>query len=164
VQLTFRQQIARVYDLASFEQVDEFAYQGQGWGLAFDGTSFVMSNGSSDLTLRDPRTFAVQATIPVTLEGRPQPRLNELECVGDLIYANVFLTGDVLEIGRDGVVRKVIDLSALLTPNERCCLGLGEPDLQAAAVLNGIAYDPTDGNFLVTGKLWPKVFRVQFAP
>ena len=29
-------------------------------------------------------------------------------------------------------------------------------------VLNGIAYDPADKTFLITGKLWPKLFRVKF--
>jgi glutaminyl-peptide cyclotransferase len=164
VQLTFTQQSARIHELPSFDRVGEFTYEGQGWGLAFDGTSFVMSNGSSELTLRDPVTFDVRSRIAVTLEGQPQRLLNELECVGDLIYANVFRTDCILEFGRDGLVCKVIDLSDLLKPNERCCLGLGDPLWQRAAVLNGIAYDPSDGTFLVTGKLWPKIFRVRFVP
>ena len=32
----------------------------------------------------------------------------------------------------------------------------------ADAVLNGIAYDSTSGSFLVTGKLWSKLYRVRF--
>lgn len=164
VQLTFRQQRARVHALPSFERVGEFSYDGEGWGLAFDGRRFVMSNGSSELTLRDPDTFAVQSTIRVSVEGRPQARLNELECVGELIYANVFGTSCILEIGPDGVVRKVIDLANLLSPLEQGCLGLGDPLHRRAAVLNGIAYDPASDTFLITGKLWPKVFRVRFVP
>ncbi|MFI5075802.1 MAG: glutaminyl-peptide cyclotransferase, partial [Vicinamibacteria bacterium] len=30
--------------------------------------------------------------------------------------------------------------------------------------LNGIAYDPADGTFLITGKRWPKLFKVRFVP
>jgi len=164
VQLTYRQQIAYVYDLASFKPIGEYKYTGEGWGLCFDGKNFIMSNGSNELTLRDPVTFAVLSTIPVTLDGNPQAKLNELECVGDLIYANVFGTPSIVEIGRDGVVRKVIDLPDLLTQHDRECLGLGIPHGQDYAVLNGIAYDPADGTFLVTGKLWPKMFRVKFVP
>ena len=164
VQLTFKQQIALIYELGSFRRIGEFSYTGEGWGLCYDGQHFVMSNGSTDLTLRDARTFAVKSTVPVTLDGQPQKFLNELECVGDLVYANVFGTSNILEIGRDGVVRKVIDLSDLLTPQEQGCLGLGVPKGQQNAVLNGIAYDPADSTFLVTGKLWPKVFRVRFVP
>ncbi|MGH9161780.1 MAG: glutaminyl-peptide cyclotransferase, partial [Vicinamibacteraceae bacterium] len=29
-------------------------------------------------------------------------------------------------------------------------------------VLNGIAYDPSTKTFLMTGKLWPRLFRVRF--
>jgi len=162
VQLTYRQQIAHVYDLQSFKPIGEYKYTGEGWGLCFDGNNFVMSNGSSDLTLRDPVTFAATSTIAVTVDGKPQARLNELECVGDLIYANVYGTHDILEIGRDGVVKKIIDLSDLLTQHDRACLGLGLPHGQDYAVLNGIAYDASDQTFLVTGKLWPKMLRVKF--
>jgi glutaminyl-peptide cyclotransferase len=31
-------------------------------------------------------------------------------------------------------------------------------------VLNGIAYDSTTKNFLITGKRWPKMFEVRVAP
>lgn len=164
VQLTLRQQRARIHALPSFDRVGEFSYEGEGWGLAFDGRRFVMSNGSSELTLRDPQTFEVLSTVRVSVEGRPQPRLNELECVGELVYANVFGTSCILEIGPDGVVRKVIDLAELLSPLEQGCLGLGDPIYRRAAVLNGIAYDPSNDTFLITGKLWPKVFRVRFVP
>lgn len=163
VQLTLSQKRARIHALPSFDRIGEFTYEGEGWGLAFDGRRFVMSNGSSDLTLRDPYSFEVLSTIHVTVEGRPQPALNELECVGDLIYANVFKTNCILEIGADGVVRKVIDVN-LLSSLEMGCLGVGNPVYQRAAVLNGIAYDPASDTFLITGKLWPKVFRVRFVP
>jgi glutamine cyclotransferase len=163
VQLTLRQQRARVHALPSFERVGEFSYDGEGWGLAFDGRCFVMSNGSSELTLRDPETFEVLSTVGVTVEGRPQPRLNELECVGDLIYANVFGTNCILEIAAGGEVRKVIDVT-VLSSLERGCLGQGDAAYRRAAVLNGIAHDPASNTFLITGKLWPKVFRVRFVP
>ena len=29
---------------------------------------------------------------------------------------------------------------------------------------NGITYDPSDKTFLITGKNWPKLFRVRFVP
>jgi glutaminyl-peptide cyclotransferase len=164
VQLTYQQHIAFIYDLDSLKQIGQFSYSGEGWGLCFDGRHFVMSDGSDKLMVRDARTFATQSTVPVTVDGQPQNYLNELECVGDLVYANVFHTDNILEIGRDGVVRKVIDLAGLLTPEEDGCLGNFVPKGKENAVLNGIAYDPSDGTFLVTGKLWPKVFRVRFVP
>lgn len=164
VQLTYKQKIAYIYDRVSFKQIGQFSYTGEGWGLCFDGKNFIMSNGTNELTVRDPSTFAVLSTIAVTLDGQPRANLNELECVGDLIYANVFGTTSLVEIGRNGIVSKVIDLADLLTREDRECLGLGVPNGPRHAVMNGIAYDPADGTFLITGKLWPKMFRVKFVP
>ncbi|HEX9331724.1 MAG TPA: glutaminyl-peptide cyclotransferase, partial [Anaerolineales bacterium] len=85
-------------------------------------------------------------------------KLNELECVGDSIYANVWMTNNILRINKHtGKVTGVIDASGLLTPEERAQTG-------SDGVLNGIAYDPDRDVFLVTGKLWPKLFEVKFVP
>jgi glutamine cyclotransferase len=91
----------------------------------------------------------------VTEDGMPVSRLNELECVGDSVYANVFLTDDIVRIDPStGAVTARIDASGLLSPAERA----------SADVLNGIAYDPAARTFLVTGKWWPKLFEVVFRP
>ncbi len=90
--------------------------------------------------------------------GEPISKLNELECVGDSIYANVWMTNNILRINKHtGKVTGVIDASGLLTPEERAQTG-------SDGVLNGIAYDPDRDVFLVTGKLWPKLFEVKFVP
>jgi glutaminyl-peptide cyclotransferase len=164
VQLTYKQQVANVYDRDTLKPIGQYKYTGEGWGLCFDGQHFIMSNGTNELTVRDPVTFAVLSTMAVTVDGQPQKYLNELECVGDLIYANVYGTPSIVEIGRYGVVSKIIDLPDLLTTQDKACLGMGVPNGPKLAVLNGVAYDSSDGSFLVTGKLWPKMFRVKFVP
>jgi glutamine cyclotransferase len=112
-----------------------------------------MSDGSDALTVRAPESFAVARTVKVTRGGRPLDRLNELECVGGDVYANVWMTDTIVRIDmKTGQVTATMDASGLLTPAER----LGTD------VLNGIAYDPADQTFLITGKLWPKLFRVKF--
>jgi glutamine cyclotransferase len=158
VQLTWRQGVAPTYDLATFDRNGEFKFAGEGWGLCYDGQQFIQSDGSNRLTFRDPVTFAVTRQLPVSQEGRPVNALNELECVGDTVYANVWLTDRIVAIAKDnGAVRADIDASGLLTPAERTVSG---PD----AILNGIAHDPGTNTFLLTGKLWPKLFRVRFVP
>jgi glutaminyl-peptide cyclotransferase len=155
LQLTWQHGRVFVYDKNTFNRVGELSYDGEGWGLCHDGRSLVMSNGGDALTLRDPKTFAVTRTIRVTQSGRPVDRLNELECVGSDIYANVWTTDTIVRIDSNtGQVTARIDAAGLLTPAER--LGVD--------VLNGIAYDPADQTFLITGKLWPRVFRVRFVP
>lgn len=153
IQLTWQSGVAFVYDAFSFREIDRFRYEGEGWGLCYDGRTLAMSDGSDQLTFRDPKTFAVLRTVKVRRGGRPQPQLNELECVGDAIYANIFLSDEIVVIDREsGTVTGVIDAAGLLSASERA----------AADVLNGIAHDASTGDFYITGKLWPKLFRVRF--
>lgn len=153
IQLTWTSGTARVYDRESFELVREHSYATQGWGLCNDGTRLVMSDGSSTLYFRDPNSFALEGQIEVLQSGQPRDRLNELECVGGKIYANVFETDWIVEIDPStGAVTSAIDASGLLPAAER----------NRAGVLNGIAYRMGAGTFLLTGKLWPKMFEVQF--
>jgi len=155
LQLTWQDQRTLVYNRADFKPAGEFRYDGEGWGLCLDGNRLVMSDGSDRLTFRDPKTFAVQSTLNVTLAGQPAYKLNELECVDGVVWANVWQTDDILRIDlKDGRVTAVVDASGLLTPEER----------QKTDVLNGIAWNPRSKTFLITGKLWPKMFEVQFVP
>ena len=147
--------MALQYDRATFAPPGEFTYTTEGWGLCYDGTRLVMSDGTNTLYFRDPATFAVIGQVSVTLAGQPRSALNELECVGDAVFANIWRTDTIVKINpRTGVVTAVIDASGLLTPAERA----------GSDVLNGIAYDADHGTFLITGKLWPKLFAVQFIP
>lgn len=112
-----------------------------------------MSNGSDKLFRRDPETFEVLEEILVTKEGLSVPRLNELECVGDDIFANVYQTDRIVRIEkRSGRVISEIDAYSLSLASRRA------PDPEA--VLNGIAYDPASGHLFVTGKLWPDLFEI----
>jgi glutaminyl-peptide cyclotransferase len=155
VQLTYRKQIALVYEIEAFGTLGQFSYQGQGWGLCYDGEYFIMSNGSATLTVRDPATFGVVDQIYVTTDGSPVMNLNELECVGNEVYANIYRSDRIVRIAKDtGKVLADIDTSGLLSFTERL----------RADVLNGIAYDPENETFLITGKLWPKLFEVRFVP
>jgi len=155
IQLTWQNGRALLYDRQSFRKQGELTYQGEGWGICTAGDQVVMSNGSSALTFRSPKDFKVQRTVTVTLDGRPLDRLNELECVEGAIYANVWMQDVIVRIDpAGGRVTARIDASSLLSPPER-----QNPD----QVLNGIAYDAGDRTFLITGKLWPRLFRVRFA-
>jgi glutaminyl-peptide cyclotransferase len=153
VQLTWQSGRALVYSRDGFERVREHTYSGEGWGLCYDGTRLVMSDGSDELTFRDPTTFAVSGRMNVTKLGRPLRRLNELECSDGAVYANVWTTNEIVRIDpRSGRVTATIDASGLLSVDEAV----------GADVLNGIAHVPGTDRFLVTGKLWPWIFEVRF--
>jgi glutamine cyclotransferase len=158
VQITWQQQVAIYYDLETFEPQQVAQYIGEGWGLCYDGEHLYMSDGSQILYQRDPQTFQVTDAHEVTLLGVPIVKLNELECVEDDVYANVWETDRIVRIDKaTGEVNALIDASNLLSPEERAQMSNG-------AVLNGIAYNPDDDTFLLTGKLWPSMFEVRFVP
>jgi glutaminyl-peptide cyclotransferase len=153
VQLTWQNGKALVYDKRSFARTGEFSYRGEGWGLCAANRELVMSDGSSNLTVRRPNDFSVIRTVAVTMDGQRVDQLNELECVAGDVYANVWMRDLIVRIEmKTGRVKERIDAPNLLSPLER----------QGVDVLNGIAYDPADQTFLITGKLWPKLFRVKF--
>ena len=158
VQLTWKDEVAFVWDAESFDLVDRFDYDGEGWGLCHDGSRLVMSDGSPDLTFRDPDTFEETGSVRVRRGDDPVEELNELECVGDRVYANVWHTDTIVEIDpSDGSVTAVVDASPLRSR-------LDPPPTDAQAVLNGIAHDPRSGTFWLTGKLWPQLFEVRIEP
>ncbi len=158
VQLTWVSGRAFVYDLESMLPQHELSYEGEGWGLCYDGERLVMSDGSHVLQLRDPETFERIGEVEVRRDGVPVDQLNELECVGGDIYANIWLSSRIARIdARSGEVTAMIDTDGILSRE-----GLG--DLSGIDVLNGIAHVPERDRFLITGKLWPWLFEVTFVP
>ena len=158
-QLTWQENIAVKRDAATLAEIDRASYPGEGWGICSTGTELIMSDGSAQLRRLDPDTFAELGRFDVTLEGTAQNGLNELECVGDDVYANVFLSTDIVRIDARsgdtaGTVTAVIDGAGL--PNN------ARPDPNH--VLNGIAHVPDTDRFLVTGKRWPDLYEVEFVP
>ncbi len=154
--LTWQAGTATVHHRDTLEQTGSFTYSGEGWGLCHDGDRLVMSDGSNTLTFRHPKTFEVLGSVPVTrADGSPVNRLNELECIGDDVWANVWLTDRIVVIDPDtGAVIAEADMAGIISPHPVLA--------DSNNVLNGIAYRPDTGTFLITGKRWPTVFEVRF--
>jgi glutamine cyclotransferase len=153
VQLTWKSHIAFVYRRSTLETVDTFRYQGEGWGLAFDGRRFIRSDGTNRLRLHDPVTFAEVGSVDVQDQGVPVQGLNELEIVRGELWANVYPSDWIVRIDPStGAVRGWIDARTLYPPDQRP---------PTADVLNGIAYDSASDRIFVTGKRWPVVFEVR---
>jgi len=153
VQLTWQSQTGFIYDRESFALRKTFAYVGEGWGLTHDAKHVYMSDGSAQIRVLNPETLEEERRITVNDDGQPIERLNELEVVGDEIYANVWGSDRIVRFSpADGHVTGWIDLTGLLPRSDRTT----ETD-----VLNGIAYDARGHRLFVTGKLWPKLFEIR---
>lgn len=152
-QLTWRSGLGIVYDLATFDVLDTFRYEGEGWGLTHDGSHLILSDGSASLRFLDPESYAQVRRLTVRDGDQELPRLNELEYIDGEIWANVWYEDRIARISpSDGAVLGWIDLSELYPSWQRS---------STDAVLNGIAFDTEAQRLFVTGKNWPRLYEVR---
>ena len=151
-QLTWTSGKAFVYGLNDLAKRREFTYEGEGWGLCAESGRLVMSDGSSQLTFRNPQTFEKVGSVQVTKAGQPVTRLNELECANDYVWANRFGETEIVVIEpSNGQVVATLDVSSLVPDAVK-----GSRD----KVVNGIAYNAATGRYYLTGKQWPALYEV----
>lgn len=155
-QLTWQNNKGFVYDLKTFEKLDEFDYNGEGWGLTSDGRHLYMSDGSENIYVLDPETFKRLRTLQVCTDNSLINYVNEMEWIEGEIWANVYTTNTIIRIDpQTGAITGVIDMSGLLQ----------ESDITPTTdVLNGIAYDEKTKRIFVTGKNWNKLFEIKVHP
>jgi glutaminyl-peptide cyclotransferase len=179
--------------LGQFDYADpKINFYTEGWGACYDGKHLVMSDGvNSNLyyrnvdALRDPDaikrrgtvSLPVEMIVEVTVNGQPVADMNELECVGGNVYANVWRTTNVYKVApaydcspargaheKCAHVSAVIDASELKSLVDSHLMDTSSLPLHDQAVLNGIAYRRETQTFFMTGKDWPLLFEVQLAP
>ena len=150
--LTWKSEKAFRIDISNFSIVENFSFEGEGWGICFNGEYLVMSNGTSQISFRDPETFEINHTIQVTWDGLPVPHINELECVGKEILANIWLQDTIISI--DSVSGNV---QYFLSPTSIS----STQGTNSNEVLNGIAFDKSSGGFWITGKNWTHIYLIE---
>lgn len=155
-QLSWTSNIGFIYNLQTFEFERNFFYNGEGWGLAFDGIHFIRSDGSHKLIIHESENFKELYRIEVYSDKKQINNLNELEFIDGKIYANIWQEDNIVIINpSNGKLEGIIELKGLLSKYERD---------ERTDVLNGIAYDNIRKRLFVTGKNWPKVFEIKLIP
>lgn len=155
-QLTWTDGVAYERDRATLAVRRTVPLPREGWGLCADGSRLVSGDGSDELVVRDPATFAPVGSVHVRVAGQPLTQINELECTPSGIWANIWQTDHLVRIDPTiGRVTAVVDAAGLLPDDQRA---------NSDAVLNGITAIPGTDQFWLTGKLWPTSFRVRFVP
>ena len=149
--LTWRSQKMLVIDPQDLSIISTIPLPGEGWGVTSDGQQLYVSNGTAQLSVwQDGKQVK---TIKITLNGKPVSRLNELEWINGEIWANVWLTDQIVRIDpTSGQISSIIDVSHLLPAGER------QPGTD---VLNGIAFDPRNKGIWLSGKRWPYLYRIK---
>jgi glutamine cyclotransferase len=158
VQITYQLGTGFVYDKNSLKQLRTFKFETvskQGWGLTHNGKHLIISDGTAWIYFLDPVSFKEVFRRRIFYEGEDFGYLNELEWVNGELLANLWYY-DYYKIARinatTGTVTGFYDLSEL-SP-------LVEPGHD---VFNGIAYDGSQNELVVTGKWFNKLFVVSTA-
>ena len=154
IMLTWKEEKAFRIDISNFSIIENFSFEGEGWGICFNGEHLVMSNGTSQISFRDPETFEINHTIQVTWDGQPVSNINELECVEREILANVWLQDVILSIDSiSGNVQYFVSPTSISSTQGN----------NSNEVLNGIAFDKSSGGFWITGKNWTHIYLIEIS-
>ena len=146
-QVTWKSKKGFVYDINNFTLIDEFKIYGQGWGLANDGKSLILSDGSEKIYFLNPKNFEVEKTISVSLNGNKQIFINELEFIRGEIWANIWKSNEIITINPlSGRVTSIFDISKISEQKE------------TEDVPNGIAWDKVNDKIFITGKNWNFIY------
>tara|TARA_B100000579_G_scaffold298665_1_gene248753 strand:+ start:162 stop:863 length:702 start_codon:yes stop_codon:yes gene_type:complete len=146
-QVTWKSKKGFVYDINNFALLAEFKINGQGWGLANDGKSLILSDGSEKIYFLNPKNFKVEKTISVSLNGNKQMLINELEFIRGEIWANIWKSNEIITINPlSGRVTSIFDISKISEQKE------------IEDVPNGIAWDKENDKIFITGKNWNFIY------
>jgi glutamine cyclotransferase len=155
IQLTWQSQMGFVYDESSFESLQEFEYSTEGWGITYDGSHLIMSDGTSTLYFLDPENFQKTGQIEVYDPAGSIDNLNELEYVKGDVYANIWMEERIAIINpQTGQIIGWINMTGLQSTQNQ--------DMND--VLNGIAFDEKADRLFVTGKRWSQLFEIKLIP
>ena len=155
VQLTWQSEKGFVYEKETFDLLEVFTYPNEGWGITYDGSQLIMSDGTSTLHFLDPNTFQKAGEIDVLSNNSTVENLNELEYVNGRIYANIWHEEKIAVINpQTGEVEAWIYMSGIQNTESR----------DSEDVLNGIAYDAQREKLFVTGKHWSHLYEIELIP
>ncbi|MEO6976731.1 MAG: glutaminyl-peptide cyclotransferase [Mucilaginibacter sp.] len=158
IQLTWKSKIGYEYNKDTFALLKTFPNNVgvEGWGLCFDGKKLYMDDSTNRIWFLDKDNYRQIGSIDVYDDKGAVNKINELEYIDGKLYANIWETDNIVIIDpKTGTVTGKIDLTNLYPKSKRT---------PTADVLNGIAYDAATKRIFITGKKWPKMYQVTFAP
>jgi glutaminyl-peptide cyclotransferase len=165
-QLTWQENLCRVFDIKDFKLIKEFTYQGEGWGITTDGTNLFMTDSTHVMRVLNPETFKSSKMLVVMREdGKPLMKINELEYIKGEIWGNVWHSEDPDVLGKPNYIARIDPATGKLLGWINLD-GISPDDVRRDSenTLNGIAYDAGNDRIFVTGKNWKKLFEIKITP
>eukprot|EP00658_Telonema_sp_P-2_P068593 TRINITY_DN5751_c0_g1_i1.p1 TRINITY_DN5751_c0_g1~~TRINITY_DN5751_c0_g1_i1.p1 ORF type:complete len:333 (+),score=53.78 TRINITY_DN5751_c0_g1_i1:242-1240(+) len=167
LQLLWKSGEGHVYNASSLKRIGKLVHPYRdGWGLTTsplgDEDTLVMTDSGHHLLYVKPTLSPNGRDVDLKQSRRVVVRdgakivtmVNELEQVGNQIYANIFGRDCIAIISADGVVTGWVMLQSILTEPVR--------NQREHEILNGIAYDPgRPSRLFVTGKQWPTLYEIE---
>lgn len=177
IHITWKSQTGFIYDATTLDTLRTFQFttsNEQGWGITYQpaGHEFLVSDGSEYIhrwdahTLQEKETEEGGAATRIRIYQKNekasflrrntfyQKKMNELEwdTFTNTLLANIWYEDKIIRIDvASGMILTVYNLENLF------------PDRSStnADVLNGIALTSERNVIWVTGKLWPKMYRIR---
>ncbi|MGW6442738.1 glutaminyl-peptide cyclotransferase [Lentzea sp. NPDC055074] len=152
---------AVVLDPRSLAERRRTTITGESWGLCYDGTHLVQSDGAARLLLRDRDTAALVRELRVGAREWSTARLGELHCVtGDgppHVWAAV--------TGTDWMIRVDLASGAVTADADLTAVTVAELPTGRDQVIGGIAaVQDTTGELWLTGRHYHHRYRVELRP
>ena len=152
-QLTWEANLGFVYDKNSFEKIDQFKYNHEGWGITTYDNKLLISDGTETIYFIDPESYKLIKKIQVYNKNGPIKLINELENVKGKIFANIYGKEEIIIFNPEtGIVESILDLNGIFNKKNYN---------KKFDVLNGVAYNSITNQLFVTGKLWPSLFEIE---
>ncbi len=135
------------------------------WGLTNSNESNVLfgSDGTQKIyRLNCSRNLSTISFDEVKYDGKILPGIGDMAFVNGFIYANIYGQKKIFKIRTsDFTVVKTFDLGNLVDFELKKGF-FTQFEYENGKVLNGIAYDKKNNNFLVTGKQWGNFYIIKF--
>ncbi|MGW6931001.1 glutaminyl-peptide cyclotransferase [Lentzea sp. NPDC054927] len=133
----------------------------ESWGLCYDGTNLVQSDGTTRLLLRDRDTAALSRELRVDAREWSTARLGELHCV--IVDGRPQVWAAVT--GTDWMIRVDLATGAVTADADLAAITIAELPTGRDQVIGGIAAVPgTAGELWVTGRHYHHRYRIGLQP
>mmetsp|Transcript_25819 Transcript_25819/g.40036 ORF Transcript_25819/g.40036 Transcript_25819/m.40036 type:complete len:327 (-) Transcript_25819:76-1056(-) len=164
IQLTWKHQVGFVYNITTLEVIKQFKFDTatkQGWGITYnpDQRELIVSDGSDWLYFWDEDTLKETRRVRVWNPRKKSQRLallNELEFIDGKLFANLWYRDFIVSFDpANGALLNMYEFEQLWPKDERP---------EDADCFNGISLSDVRGEYFMTGKLWPTIYRLKLKP